>query len=576
MSKNFIGCFTFVLHSHLPYVLGHGNWPHGTDWLNEATAETYIPLLNVLNKLIEEGVSPKITIGITPVLAEQLTSEEFSQEFLKYLQNKTNEAIANQKEFKKFNQSHLFQLAQLWEEYYVKIMTDFIEKYKKDIIGEFRRLQNEGHIEIMTSCATHGYLPLLSQDTSITAQIKQGISSYKRLFGVDPKGFWLPECGYRPSYEWTPPVEIPNVNPQFPTTYPRKGIEEFLAEEKIGYFLIDTHLLKGGKAIGIYAERFEALKRLWQQFEKEYPLKQEDIEKSPYDVYLVSCDKKPVAIFTRDPNTSLQVWSGEWGYPGDGWYLDFHKKHFPGGHRYWRVTSAKSDLADKQVYEPDKVEDRIRENASHFKELVKSTLLNFYNQHKKVGIVVSPFDTELFGHWWFEGPRWLYYVLKWIDADPELKLTTCSEYLEEFPPTVVVSIPEGSWGEGGFHWIWLNEWTTWTWKHIYELEVKMQTLATEFADIQDETIQSILKQLARELLLLQASDWQFLISTWCARDYAEERVVRHYEAFKRLETMLVKYTNNQPIDPGEWNFFNFIKNRDILFPDIEYKWWIKK
>jgi 1,4-alpha-glucan branching enzyme len=571
-----VGYFTFVLHSHLPYVLGHGLWPHGTDWLNEAVAETYIPLLNILNKLVEEGISPKITIGITPVLAEQLTSNEFVHELLKYLQNKIDEAIANQHEFKRFSQNHLYQLALFWQEYYTRIMADFKKRYNYDIIGEFRRLQNQGHIEIITSSATHAYLPLLSQDTSITAQVKQGILSYKRFFGISPKGFWLPECAYRPGYEWTPPVDISNIKCQMPNHYIRKGIDEFLSEEGIDYFIIDSHLLKGGKAIGIYAARFDALKRLWQQFEKEYQIREEDIEKSPYEVYLLNSGKKPVAIFTRDPKTGIQVWSGQWGYPGDGWYLDFHKKHFPGGHRYWRVTSAKSDLADKFEYEPDKVEERIKENASHFKELVKSTLLDYYSHHQKSGIVVSPFDAELFGHWWFEGIRWLYYVLKWIDADPDLSLTTCYEYLQVSSPDVVVSIPEGSWGEGGFHWIWLNEWTQWTWKHIYETEIIMQTLATKFAHTQNQTIQTILKLLAKQLLLLQASDWQFLISTWSARDYAEKRIVEHYETFKRLEELLINYSQNAPIEQGQWNFVEFIKKRDILFKDIDYKWWIKK
>lgn len=567
MSKNHKGSFTFVLNSHLSYVLGHGSLPHGNDWLNEVVAKTYIPLLNVLNKLIEEGISPKITIGITPVLAEQLTSEDFSQEFIRYLQNKTDEVIANQQEFKELGMSHLYKLAQFWQEYYVQILVDFIEKYRQDIIGEFRRLQDQEHIEIITSCATHSYLPLLSLDTSITAQVKQGISSYKRFFGVHPRGFWLPECAYRPGYEWTPPVQMQNA-------YLRKGIDEFLSEEGIDYFIIDSHLLIGGKTIGVYAGRFEILKKLCQQIENEYQPKEED--KSPYDVYLVNSDKKPVAIFIRDPKTSLQVLSEQCGYHRNRWYLDFHKKHFPGGHRYWRVTSAETDLVNKLEYEPDKIEESIKENASHFKEIIKPILLNYYNQHKKPGIVVSPFDTEIFGYWWFEGPMWLYHVLKGIDADPELKLTTCSQYLQDSPPSTVVSIPEGSWGEGGYHWIWLNEWTIWTWKYIYETEKIMQKLATEFADAQDEIIQDILKQLARELLLLQASDWQFLISTWSTRDYGEQRIIEHYETFKRLENLLIKYTKNEPIEPGEWNLFNSTKKRDVLFPDIDYKWWVKK
>lgn len=226
-------------------------------------------------------------------------------------------------------------------------------------------------------------------------------------------------------------------------------------------------------------------------------------------------------------------------------------------------------------YETDKIEDRIKENAALFKDIIKTTLVDYYNQHKKPGIVVSPFNAEFFGHYWFEGPKWLYYTLKEINADHELKPITCSQYLQYTPPSIKVGIREGSWGEGDSYWLWLNESTEWTWKYIYESEKIMQELATKFADTQDGIIQTILKQLGRQLFLLQSSDWQFLITTWLRKDYAEHRVIRHYEAFKELTKILMKYSQKEHIELGELNFFDFIKKGDGLFPDISPDWWVK-
>jgi 1,4-alpha-glucan branching enzyme len=572
VTNKILGSFTFVLHSHLPYVIAHGKWPHGMDWLNEAAAETYVPILNVLNELVAEGYSPKLTIGISPVLCEQLADESFKSEFSSYLDEKLIAAENDIGEFGKHKRELMLRLAHMWKDYYGKIKSDFENTYNRDIVGQFKKLQDEGHIEIMTCAATHGYLPLLSQDTSVQAQVKQAVKSYTRLFGKAPRGIWLPECAYRPRYKWAPPVDT-SLGKE---SYLRKGVEEFLAENHIDYFVVDSALLKGGKAIGVYMDRFEALKTLWSQYEKEYAPREEEIDKTPREAYLVGTEgKKPVAIFTRDPDTGLQVWSGEWGYPGDGTYLDFHKKHFPGGHRYWKITSAKSDLADKLEYYPDDAQERIPENASHFKDLIKNLLTEYNKKTGRQGIVCAPYDAELFGHWWFEGPQFLKLVLKYVSDDPEIELTTCSRFLEQSKPTQVISIPEGSWGEGGYHYIWLNEWTQWTWKHIYEDEVRMQRLVREFGDTKDEKLINILKQLARELFLLQASDWQFLISTWSARDYAELRLSEHHQNFVRLAEMAEKYGRGEWMDPGEWAFLGDVEARDNLFRDVEYKWFGK-
>ncbi len=572
MADEQIGSFSFVLHSHLPYVIAHGKWPHGMDWLNEAAAETYIPILNVLHELVNEGYTPKLTIGITPVLSEQLADETFKSEFDEYLQNKIDAAIEDQKTFTKYGNDHLADVARMWQDWYTGIKRDFDERYGRDLVGAFRELQDAGYLDIITSGATHGYFPLLSQDVSIQAQVKTAIKTHVRHYGRRPRGIWLPECAYRPRYEWKPPV--PSRLGDKP--YLRKGVDEFLSENELDYFFVDAATLRGGKAIGVYVERFEALRKLWAQFEKEFKPREEDIEKSPYEVYLVSSSpeqKRPVAVYTRDPETGLQVWSGEWGYPGDGWYLDFHKKHFPGGHRYWRVTSAKTDLADKKEYEPDKVWDRLEENSSHFVSLVKDVLHRHLKKSGRKGVLVAPFDAELFGHWWFEGPQFMKLVMKKLLDDGTVLLTNCCEELDRRQPVEVISLPEGSWGEGGYHFIWLNEDTSWTWRHIYDDELRFVELVRGLPWRENFKVREVLEQAARELLLLQASDWQFLISTFSARDYAEVRFQEHHEAFNRLCDMAEGLARGEEPSAGAWQYFEDCKARDALFPDLELEWW---
>lgn len=566
-----IGAFTFVLHSHIPYVLSHGRWPHGMDWLNEAAAETYIPLLNALYRLVEEGRSPRLTLGITPVLLEMLSHQDFKVEFLGYLDNKIRSAQGDIEEFVNTGEPHCQRLAEMWKEFYESIRESFVTKFKRDLIKAFSSLQERGYIEIITSAATHGYLPLLSEDTSVQAQIKLGIETYRQHFGRSPRGIWLPECAYRPRYRWSSPISH-ELNKEERL---RKGIEEFLSENGLEYFVIDAHLLKGGKAIGIYRDRFEGLERLWAQFSGQYQPLPEDVEKSPNEVYLVSSMpelQKPVAILTRDPKTSLQVWSGEWGYPGDGAYLDFHKKRFPGGLRYWRVTYPKADLADKSEYIPDRAQTRIPEHANHFKDLVKGILKEYQEKTNGYGIVTSPFDTELFGHWWFEGIDWLYWVLRKIDEDPEIELVKAGEFLDQHPPSKVISIPEGSWGEGGYHWIWLNKDTEWTWRHLYQAEKEMKAICQEFSDSRDDQLQGILKQLAKEIFLLQSSDWPFLITTFSARDYAEMRFVNHYSDFKKLSDMVRRYGRGEKLTEGDLHFLEECQKRDSIFREIDPHW----
>jgi 1,4-alpha-glucan branching enzyme len=566
------GCLCLVLHGHLPYLLGHGTWPHGTDWLCEAATETYVPLVEAIETLLAEGISAKFTIGMTPILTEQLAKPDFRSEMEGYLAHKIQSAQDNASQFRSEGNSHLARLAEDWVARFSHIREVYSDKYKGDIIGVLASFQDGGHVEIISSAATHGYLPLLGRDECVQAQIRQGLATHQAHFGRKPKGFWLPECGYRPRYAWASPLGGGGA-------VLRKGIEEFLSEEGVEFVFIDSHLLEGGEAIGVYRERFDALRRIWGQFSRQYEPPPAELSRSPYRAWLVNSSaepKKPLAFFVRDPRTGLQVWSSEYGYPGDGCYLDFHKKHHPGGHRYWRVTTTQCDLGDKQPYEPDEVGWRIDENASHFCSLAEEILAKHFEESGEKGVVCSPYDAELFGHWWFEGPRWLEQVARKASGSSQIALSTCSEYLDLNPPHTIFSLPEGSWGEGGFHWVWLNEWTEWTWKHIYQCEEQMCLMARAAQSSslpQNDLLPRLLSQLARELLLLESSDWQFLITTWHARDYAETRFLEHLDSFRRLAEIAqgILKGNRPPADALAC--LEEYEVRDAIFPEVKPEWY---
>ncbi|MBN1459870.1 MAG: DUF1957 domain-containing protein, partial [Armatimonadetes bacterium] len=244
-------------------------------------------------------------------------------------------------------------------------------------------------------------------------------------------------------------------------------------------------------------------------------------------------------------------------------------------HRYWRVTSSQTDLGEKERYEPVRAAERVPENADHFAHLVHEVLAEHQSAIGKPGILCAPYDAELFGHWWYEGPEWLYRTLKGISANPAVELVTCSEHLQRKTPEAAVSLPESSWGQGGFHWIWLNEWTTWIWQHIYRSEGEFPELASQALERDDPILRDILEQAARELLLLEASDWPFLISTWSARDYAERRAAFHHDAFSRLVGLARQRLAGQDLSEEDGRFLTECKERDAVFPEVNLAWWAK-
>ncbi len=551
MERN--GYFLFILHSHIPYVLKHGEWPHGEYWLFEAVAETYIPLLQMLERFKEKGVKPKITIGLTPVLIEQLKSDYFKEKFNAYLEFKIKLLQTDKDEFEKKNQDDYMALAFFWEKFYTDIQHLFNITYNKDVINRFKYFQDNGYIDILTSAATHGYLPLLGYDNNVRAQIRTGIDTYVRYFGRKPKGIWMPECAYRPKGLWK--------NPITEEEFIRKGVDEILVEEGIDYTFIDSPNLENASLFNQYGG--DSLNPL----EFEY-------KKTPYIPYKL---ESSLTLFVRDHITGYQVWSKHYGYPGDPYYLEFHKQKDTSGIKYWRITGANLDLAFKEKYSPEKAEERVEENAKHFAELITEILKKFKSETGLNGVLVAPFDAELFGHWWFEGPKWLERVIENLKIIDGIEPATGKEIAKDYPKTETIALKEGSWGENNDHSVWLNENTKWTWEKLYKTEKSFLNFLKKHKKkaLNDHTLNKILKEAAKSLIIAEASDWQFLIHTQSGVDYVTERFDKHIDEVEKLLEIAKGYLNTNELSDKDREFLERVGKENIIFNNICLEWYME-
>lgn len=542
----------------MPYVLSHGKSPHGTDWIFESAAECYLPLLDVLDRLLGLDIRPRWTINVTPILAEQLDDPSFQSGFAAYCQEKERAAEEDLDRFRASGETHMCGLAAMWTRYFARAGRQFADRWGGSIVGGFREMQERGAVELITCGATHGYLPLLATDESVRAQVRLGVETHTRRFGARPRGIWLPECAYRPGYPWKPPAG-PELAPQW-----RDGVEDVLKENGLEYFFVDSHMIRGGEPLGTYWQSFPQLAEL---FERSKHLFQPPAEaRSEYASYQLS---NGLRVFARDPVTTVKVWSGDVGYPGDEHYLEFHKQLYPGRHRYWRISQDKQDLGRKQPYEPWQAYDRLYSHARDFASLIHTTLARHRGATGSPGTVVAMYDTELFGHWWWEGPEFLFEAALAMSREGAVEMVSGGDAVAHVSVDGTISLPEGSWGEGGYHSVWLNQDNHWTWERLYPAQRKMRSLAR----LAGGPARAFVAQAARELLLAEASDWQFLISTWSARDYAEVRFADHIDRFERLAEAAERVAGGDQPSPQDLAFLADCEAKDAPFRDLDPTIW---
>jgi 1,4-alpha-glucan branching enzyme len=558
--------FCLVLHGHLPWVLSHGRWPHGEDWLFEAAAETWLPLLRVFDTCAAEGIRPAVTLGLTPILLEQLSSPRFRSGFRVYLAEQRDRAISDAAAFRAGDTPWLAPLAdQLAARF--RQQEEAFEQIGGDLVAAFVAHAAAGRIEILSSNATHGYHPLLLHEACARAQIRAGLATSERHLGFRPQGIWLPECAYRPPQSWWPPA-IHGL--------PRdvRGTATVLGEEGVRWFFVDTHLVRGSEpaavvSAGDVTEPVAAGQADWDL------LRGWRSELEPQRV-VESGRLTPVHVLARCPEVSEQVWSGKVGYPGDWRYLEFHKRHGLRGLRYWRVTGAEASLGDKQPYDPAAAAQATYEQAGHFVALLRERLHMHRSRTGRPGTVCAPFDAELFGHWWHEGPDFLLEVFRRLHHEDEVQGCTVGERLAETPADKGVTLPEGSWGAQGDHRVWLNDELRFYWEVAYRAEDRFIDLWHRAAWRQEGPARELLTEAGRQLLLLQASDWPFVISTRGAVDYGMRRIFEHAGLFDDLcngVEDLVRFGADHPTDPVVTSALERSRLLDPVFPDLCPEWW---
>src|SRR3989339_1238933 len=522
------GYLALVLHAHLPYVR-HPEYEDflEEDWLYEAITETYIPLLNVFENLISDGIDFRITMSITPTLVAMLEDELLKNRYIKHLDNLI-ELSYKEIERTKWD-GPLNELAHMYNRIFIQSRIAFVERYHRNLLNGFKKIQDAGKLEIITCGATHGFWPLMEVNKkAVEAQIKIAAIEYEKHFGSRPNGIWLPECGYNPSDD------------------------QILKDAGIKFFITDTHGILHGSP------------------------------RPKYGVFAPVYCKSGVAAFGRDIESSKAVWSSVEGYPGDYNYREFYRDigfdldfdyikpyiHRDGirvstGIKYFKITG-RVDLAFKEPYIRKLALEKAAEHAGNFLFNRQKQAEHLYDFMGKQPMVVSPYDAELFGHWWYEGPEWLEFLFRKIHFDQDtIKLVTPSEYLAKHPKNQVITPSFSSWGYKGYSEFWLNDTNDWIYRYLHKAADRMVELAADYPHA-DGLLRRALNQAARELLLAQSSDWAFIFKTGTTGPYALKRTRDHIERFTRLYDML----KSRQIDEV---WLSKTEAMDNIFPDIDYR-----
>ena len=520
------GFLALVLHTHLPFIR-HPEHPEFLEerWLFEAITETYLPLLERFQRLGNDHVPFRITMSFTPTLLAMLSDRLLQERYVRHLERLIELSAKEIERTRWLPPFH--RLALFYHHRFTTARRLYVDVYRRNPIQAFKELSDRGRLEPIGSCATHGYLPLMQEHpAAVKAQIRVGVQAFEQAFGKPPIGFWLPECGYAP------------------------GHEAWLKEFGIRYFLTDAHGVLFGSP------------------------------RPKYGVYAPILCPSGVAAFGRDLESSKSVWSAEEGYPGDHDYRDFYRDigfdldyeyvrpyvngdgaRLNTGVKYYRITG-KTD--DKQPYDPDRALEKAAQHAENF-------LFNRAKQVEflrtiidRIPIIVSPYDAELFGHWWFEGPDWLEFLIRKAHVDQRaLQLVAPSDYFQHYPVNQVVEPSMSSWGYGGYNEVWLNGSNDWIYRHLHKMAERMTQTAREHPQPDGLRIR-LLNQMARELLLAQSSDWAFILKTQTHATYAYRRLHDHLARFNSLYDAV----RQGRVDEG---WFSDVEAKDHLFPFIDYR-----
>lgn len=520
------GCLALVLHAHLPFVR-HPEHEHFLEenWLFEAITETYLPLIQVMDGWLRDGMNTQLTMTLSPTLCAMLLDPLLQQRYQRHL-NGLLELV--EKELLRTHWDKQFKpLAEMYHSRFHSLRRTY-DSYGGNVVGAFRKFQEAGKLEIITTAATHGLLPLLAaHPPAIRAQILVARDHYQSCFGVEPRGIWLPECAYA------------------------DGVELILQEAGIRWFVTDTH--------GILHAN----------------------PRPRYGVFAPLFTPNGIAAFGRDLDSARQVWSKQEGYPGDHRYRDFYrdigfdldydyvKPYMPiqgqrtfTGIKYHAITGA----GEKHIYDRRAALQAAADHAGHFLRERIEQMRHLAGIMDRPPVILSPYDAELFGHWWYEGPEFLdYFVRKAIYDQDVIQLITPWEYLRRNPTHQVAKPSASSWGEEGYWKVWLNEKNEWIYPHLHVAQERMAALVRKFP--KPGSLQArALKQAGRELLLAQASDWPFILRTGTSPEYARQRVKSHLLRFIALHEQLTTTRIDEP-------WLKRVEAADNLFPDIDFRYW---
>lgn len=554
-----VGYFSLILHAHLPFVR-HPEYPEflEEDWLFEAITEVYLPLIFIFQNLHEAGAAPRVAINVSPPLSEMLADKLLEERYTRHLENLLELA---EKEVRRTRSEAMefHDVARMYADNLNASLRLWNDRYNRNLINAFRELQEEGVLEIITCTATHGFLPLISTPEARRVQVETAIANYKKHFHRQPRGIWLAECAYEP------------------------GIEGLLKAGGLEYFISDTHAILYGDP------------------------------RPKYGVHAPVVCPNGVATFARDVETSRQVWSAEVGYPGNDLYREFYRDigwdlpieylrphlHADGkrrhlGLKYHRITGRNVPQHAKQPYVPALATEKAAENAMHFiGERIKQahTLRETFEGHPS--LVVSPYDAELFGHWWYEGPQFIDFLFRKMHWDQsEIAAATPGDFLDSGLPIQIQQPTASSWGEAGYYKVWLNERNSWIYPYQHDAERRMTEYANRFEFIAADARGSaaagpgsarshgagicvrILDQMARELLLAQSSDWAFQIYQGTTVEYSSRRFQSHIHRFDLLAKMLPASGRADPIftlTPEQMEMLAEIERRDNIFAEVRFE-----